>query len=122
MLRRDLVRLAWVFAFFVLFAIWAVAHAEVGYATWYEYGAYTTSGERFYPDGQTCAHPAFRAGMRLWYVRVTVLATGRSAQCRVNDRGPADWTHNKIDVSRGVARRLGILRAGRVKVRIDHLR
>lgn len=93
------------------------ARAETGLASWYgaESGRRTASGERFEPAGMTCAMRT-----RAWRtVLVTVLATGRSAHCRVNDYGPAKRTGRLIDVSHGVATRLGFVRAGVVRVSVQ---
>ena len=52
-------------------------------------------------------------------LEVTSLATGKSAVCRVNDRGPQKKTRI-LDVSRVVARKLGMVGPGvlRVKIRV----
>lgn len=94
------------------------AHAET--ASWYgqESGRRTANGERFTGRDMTCAHRHYPFNTRL---RVTDLATGRSVVCRVNDRGPAAWTHRDIDLSRRAARRLGIIPRGTARVRIQPL-
>lgn len=91
------------------------AKAEV--VTWYEYGSRTANGERFNPDGMTCAHLTYRFGTIL---RVTY--GGRSITCRVNDRGPAKWTGAHLDLARGAARRLGIIHAGKVRAHVERIR
>lgn len=95
-------------ACFLLCASQAIA--QTGRASWYgsESGTRTASGARFNPMGRTCA---MRTHNWRW-LTVTVLATGRSARCYVNDYGPAKWTGKLIDVSRGVARELAFERAG----------
>jgi rare lipoprotein A len=94
-----------------------LTRVPVGMASWYgaESGNRTSSGARFDPEGQTCA---MRTHAWRW-VTVTVLATGRSARCYVNDFGPAKKTGRLIDVSHGVARRLDILRAGVARVSVE---
>lgn len=92
-------------------------HAETGIASWYgfESGRRTASGERFDPHGLTCAMRT-----HAWHtVTVTVIATGASARCRVNDYGPARRTGRLIDVSLGTARALGFVKAGTAKVRVE---
>jgi rare lipoprotein A len=85
-------------------------------ASWYgsESGHRTASGEHFNPNGMTAAHPYLPLGTHL---RVTW--RGRSVIVRVNDRGPARWTHRCIDLSHGAARRLGIIHAGTALVTIS---
>jgi rare lipoprotein A len=95
------------------------ALAESGVASWYEHGRLTANGERFKPDGITCAHRQHAFETRL---RVTRIDTGRAIVCRVNDRGPAAWTGRIVDLSRGAARELGILRRGVVGVQIEVVR
>jgi rare lipoprotein A len=93
-----------------------VLASERGTASWYQSGARTASGERFLPEGMTCARRRGHWGSML---RVTDLATGKSIICRVNDRGPSLWTGRIIDLSRGSARHLGIIDRGIARVSID---
>jgi rare lipoprotein A len=95
----------------------APAIAETGRASWYGpgfHGRLTASGERFDQHAATCAHRTMRFGVK---VRVLNLRTGKAAICRINDRGPF-VAGRVIDVSRGVAARLGMLGAGVAPVRI----
>lgn len=91
------------------------AHAETCIASWYgrESGPRTASGERFNPNGMTCAHKTRPFGS---VVTVTHLGTGRSIQCRINDRGPF-VTGRCIDLARGAAHALGM--SGTAKVEVD---
>jgi len=95
---------------------WAVA-SEVGYASYYGGsngfdGRRTASGEIFHSSWFTCAHRRARFGTQ---IHVTNLANGRSGSCRVNDRGP--FVRGRIiDLSRGLARSLGIDGVGRVRL------
>jgi rare lipoprotein A len=89
------------------------AHAETTLASFYHEGQRTATGERFKADGLTAAHRSLPFGTRL---RVTNLATGRSVNVRINDRGPAAWTGRGLDLSRGAARVIGMIRAGVVHV------
>lgn len=87
-------------------------------ASWYGpgfHGQLTASGERFDENAATCAHKTLRFGTRL---RVTNLRNGRQAVCRVNDRGPF-VAGRVLDVSRGVARRLGMIGSGTAPVRLS---
>lgn len=99
-------------------AIDPASGAEVGVASWYQSGSRTASGETFHPDGLTCARRRGRFGTML---RVTIIASGRSVICRLNDRGPF-LRGRSIDLSRGAARSLGILSAGTAKVKIEVLK
>lgn len=94
-----------------------LAMAQEGQASWYgtESGTRTASGQHFNPEGSTCA---MRTHAWRW-VTVTVLATGVSARCYVNDFGPAAWTGRLIDVSHGIARQLGFVGAGHARVRVQ---
>lgn len=91
--------------------------AEEGIASYYAdslAGRRTASGERYRPDEATCAHRTHRFGTRLL---VTAVESGRSAECRVNDRGP--WVEGRVlDVSKRVARQLGMIGPGLLRVRV----
>ena len=63
--------------------------------------------------GKTCAHRSLPFG-----AMVTVNYAGKSVQCRVNDRGPF-MAGRIIDVSIEVARILGMIGAGIVRVTLD---
>lgn len=90
------------------------AYAEICVASWYgrESGPRTASGERFNPEGISCAHKTRRFGS---VVTVTLLHSGRSISCRINDRGPF-VAGRCIDLSAGAARVLGLSGIGRVRV------
>jgi rare lipoprotein A len=76
-------------------------------------GRPTASGERYDPSIKTCAHRRLPLGTR---VEVSVLRTGATAVCRVNDRGP--YVHDRlIDLSTAMAEALG-LEGGLAKVEI----
>lgn len=95
----------------------AVAHAgDVASYYGFESGTRTANGERFNPHAMTCAHRTLPFGAML---RVTY--RGRSAVCRVNDRGPAEWTGRSIDLSLGVARAIGFIGAGVGPVTVERL-
>jgi rare lipoprotein A len=80
-------------------------------------GRRTASGERFDPDALTAAHRTLPFGTRL---RVTNLRTGRSVVVRVTDRGPFHGSR-VIDLSKAAARRIGMVRSGTARVRIERL-
>lgn len=90
----------------ILLALALPASAQSGVASWYAEGKRTANGERFNPDGLTYAHRSLPFGTLL---RVTY--KGRSAVCRVNDRGP--FIRGRVlDLSRGTARAIWLTRAG----------
>ena len=89
-----------------------------GIASWYGpkyHGRQTASGERFDQDALTAAHPYWAFGTR---VKVTLLSTGRSAVCRINDRFPA-YKGRIIDVSRGTAKAIGLIGPGTGRVHLE---
>lgn len=91
------------------------AMAEKMRASWYDYGTTTASGEHFDPDGATCASRTFPFGTLLrlrWH--------GQVAECRVNDRGPY-IKGRQLDMSRGVARKLGAIDYGVVDLDVQVL-
>lgn len=95
--------------------------AQVGYASYYARahdGRRTASGERYDMDAMTAAHRTLPFGTS---VRVTNLQNGREAVLRVNDRGPFR-KGRVIDVSYAAARKLGLVRSGVAKVRVEVLR
>lgn len=94
---------------------------EIGLASFYggEFqGRRTASGARYDMHALTCAHPTAPFGTRL---RVTDLETGRSVDVTVNDRGPFS-PGRVIDLSLAAARRLGIVRRGVARVRVEPAR
>ena len=92
---------------------------QVGRASWYGIdstrGLRTASGERFDPDAFTGAHPSLPFGT---VVKVTNLRNGRSADVRINDRGPFSGGRI-IDVSYAAAAELGMMGRGTARVRIE---
>jgi rare lipoprotein A len=88
-------------------------------ATWYGpgfHGRRTASGERFDRNAMTLASRHLPFGTRL---RVVNPRTGRSAIARVNDRGPFRRGYT-ADLSQGLARRIGLLSSGPVRLEILH--
>lgn len=78
-------------------------------------GRRTASGERFDPRRFTAASNRFPLGTRLAVLRPD---NGRCAVVYVNDRMHRKHRRRIIDVARGVAEHLGMLRAGIVAVRV----
>ena len=83
-------------------------HTETGLASWYgkaHHGRRTASGERFDMQALTAAHRTLAFGT---IVRVTDVASGRSVNVRINDRGPFG-NGRIIDLSYAAARKLGMV-------------
>jgi rare lipoprotein A len=96
----------------------AVGTVIEGVASWYGpgyHGRRTASGEVFDQDDLTAAHYNWAFGTR---VEVTLLSTGRSVVVRVNDRFPP-FKGRLIDLSRGAARRIGLVGPGTGRVRVE---
>jgi rare lipoprotein A len=89
----------------------------VGKASWYgqyHQGKETASGEAFDPQALTAAHPTLPLGTT---ATVTNLATGKSVQVKINDRGPY-VKGRKIDLSQAAAQKIGLTKKGVSKVKI----
>lgn len=98
------------------------AGVQDGQATWYgggHHGGPTASGERFDKNALTAAHRTLPMGTR---VRVTNKHNGRAVEVRINDRGPYGNKGRIIDVSEAAAKRLDMIDAGVVPVRVEVLR
>lgn len=83
-----------------------------------ESGNRTATGERFDGRALTAAMPSRSHLGEHW--RVTY--AGRSVTVRVNDLGPAAWTHRGIDLSHAAASIIGLTRAGTGRVCLERLR
>jgi rare lipoprotein A len=96
----------------------ARGEVQVGLATWYGgalAGHPTANGERFDPSQMTAAHRHLEFGT---WVEVTRLDTGQSVRVRINDRGPFGNEDRIIDLSRGAAEKIGLVRTGVTKVQV----
>jgi rare lipoprotein A len=94
--------------------------SDYGIASWYGSelnGKRTASGERFDMYGMTCAHRSFAFGTRL---RVTNPENNKSVIVTVNDRGPFVRGRD-LDLSYGAAKKIGIIRQGVGRVKIERL-
>ena len=93
---------------------------QTGTASYYgsrHHGKRTASGEPFNQHGLTAAHRSLPFGSR---VMVTNLANQRSVVVHINDRGP--HTRGRlIDLSRAAAEKIGMLRSGTARVRVQGL-
>ena len=96
------------------------ALVETGLASYYGWslqGRPTADGSRYDRAAFTCAHRSRPFGTRLL---VTDLENGRSVVVTVNDRGPFE-PGRVVDLSWAAARKLGMLRKGLARVRVEPL-
>ncbi|TCD48301.1 septal ring lytic transglycosylase RlpA family protein [Chlorobium sp. N1] len=96
----------------------APSFVDEGRASYYALrfsGRRTASGEKHDRDSLTAAHRTLPFGTS---VRVTNLSNGREVVVRINDRGPFR-KGRIIDVSPAAARKIGIIRSGTARVRIE---
>ncbi len=95
--------------------------AQVGMASFYgrEFdGKPTSSGETYHANHLTAAHRTLAFGT---IVRVTNLSNGKKVIVRINDRGPF-IKGRIIDLSLAAAKRLDMIDAGVVKVKVEVVR
>ena len=92
----------------------------VGLASFYAakfHGRRTASGEIFNTHALTAAHLTLPFGTK---VKVTNLRNGKSVIVRINDRGP-HVRGRIIDLSVAAAKKIGLNRAGTVRVKLEIL-
>jgi rare lipoprotein A len=101
-----------ILAIYFLLAGVVPSEAACGLASWYgaESGSRTANGEFFDGTSMTVAHKTLPFGTKL---RVTL--GGKSALVRVNDRGPF-VRGRSMDLSRAVAKKIGLLPKGVARV------
>ena len=81
-------------------------------------GRSTASGAPYEPSAFTAAHRSLPFGSVL---RVTRVEGGQTVYVRVTDRGPYGPRGRILDLSRAAADRLGMLRAGVAKIKVEIL-
>ncbi len=89
-------------------------------ASWYGkkfHGRLTASGETYNMYARTAAHKTLPFGTKL---RITNPENGRSVVVKVNDRGPFIRGRD-IDLSYGAAKKIGLIRKGTARVRVDYM-
>jgi rare lipoprotein A len=93
---------------------------DEGWASYYGAelaGNRTASGERFNPAALTAAHRTLPMGTML---KVTNIANGKSVIVRINDRGP--FVKSRIiDISRGAAEKIAMIRSGTARVTLEQV-
>jgi rare lipoprotein A len=91
---------------------------QTGRASWYGgdfHGRRTASGQRFDQNRLTAASRTLPLGSR---ALVTNLDNGRTVEVEITDRGP--YARRRIiDVSRAAAHRLGMVKRGTARVRVE---
>jgi rare lipoprotein A len=92
---------------------------QTGEASWYAIkcngGTRTASGEKLVDSASTAAHKTLPFGT---LVKVTNLNNGKSEIVKINNRGPF-IKGRIIDVTVGVAERLGFKKNGVAKVKVE---
>lgn len=92
--------------------------ATYGRASWYGWwhaGRPMANGHPFRPLAETAASLQYPLGT---WIRITNLDNGRTVSVPVTDRGPYH-AGRILDVSLGVARRLGMVEVGLARVRVE---
>ena len=106
--------------FLIAFMLLTTTAQSEEIASWYGGGEYllrwTANGERLNPNGLTAAHRTLPFGTM---VHVTNVKNGQSVTVKITDRGPAKWTGRSIDLSKGAATCIGLLKSGTAKVRLE---
>jgi rare lipoprotein A len=103
----------------------AIKATQTGLASYYGpgfEGKETASGETFRSREMTAAHPSYPTGT---LARVTNLENDSMVYVRITDRGPTDENVAEgviIDLSKGAAKKLGMVKDGRVPIKIEVLR
>ncbi len=96
-----------------------VSGSETGMASFYAEsynGKKTANGETYRSSALTAAHKTLPFGTK---VKVTNLANGKTVKVRVNDRGPF-IAGRIIDLTRKAAKKIDMVNAGVVKVKIRY--
>ena len=94
----------------------AQARPHSDLASFYSSGRVTASGEKFDKAALKAAHLSLPFGS---IVKVVNKRNGKSVVVEINDRGPAKWTRRTIDLTRGAARVIGMVKRGVVPVRLE---
>lgn len=123
MLKKSLT--LWVLAILMLLPFAVIGKVDPGYtqngkASYYHdslHGRKTASGEIYNKRAMTAAHKRLPLGSK---VRVTDVRSGKSIVVKINDRGP--FVKGRIiDLSRTAATKLGMIKKGVAKVKVEVL-
>lgn len=102
----------------------AIKETQTGLASFYGRafeGEETASGETFRSGEMVAAHPSYPLGT---VARITNLEKGGAVLVRIIDRGPTDENVAEgviIDLSKGAAEKLGMVKEGRIRVKVEML-
>jgi len=99
----------------LLFLLVSVAMSSGAICSWYESGHTTANGERYNPEGMTCASRYHKFGTLL-----RIEHQGKSIVVRVNDRISKKYAH-RIDLSRGAFAKLAGLEVGLIEATITEV-
>lgn len=101
---------------------WAISSTQHGQASWYGVkcngGTRTASGIKLQDNASYAAHKTLPMGTK---VRVTNMNNGKSEIVKIVDRGPYK-KGRIIDVTSGVAKRIGFHANGVAKVKVEVLK
>src|SRR5262245_52307084 len=93
------------------------AYAESGKATWYGKGRRVACGGAFHPGAMTAAHKTLPCGTK---VLVTNHHNGKTVVVTITDRGPYG-RGMVIDLTRGAAAKIGMIRSGVAPVTVTRI-
>ena len=126
--NRGLLNIFLILSIFFLYSCASTHHSDYSHdqsahyavASWYGKkfnGKSTASGERFDMYEMTCAHKTLPFGTKL---RVTNPENNKWVIVTVNDRGPF-IPGRDLDLSYGAAKKIGIVKQGVERVKIEHV-
>jgi len=101
-----------------------IKETKTGLASYYGHafeGEETASGEIFHLHEMVAAHPTYPLGT---VARIINLEDGDTVLVRIIDRGPTDENVAEgviIDLSKGAAKKLGMIKEGRIRVKVEVL-
>jgi len=95
----------------LLISVTSLSEATTLKTSFYQSGKVTASGERFSPYGATAASNSYKFGTKL-----KLSYKGKSVIICVNDTGNFGKYHRSLDVTKGVAQRLGFVKLGVVSL------
>ena len=119
-MRNKIILMLLALPYWALNAQYGSNSYEEGLAVYYAddlQGQTTSYGELYQREGFTAGHPFYPLGT---IVRVTRLDNGQSVQVRINDKMAPD-NERRIILSRAAAMEIGLVTAGKLRVRIERV-